>query len=55
MGKDGVTRWVILATFTFVAGCTYMHISGDNNRVNVEKVGTEVDTDTEIDAEKKIE
>ena len=32
----------------FLVGCTYLHIEGDYNTVDVEKVGTDVDTDAHL-------
>jgi hypothetical protein len=36
-----------------LAGCTFMWIGGDNNNVNVDKTGTEVDTETVIENEEE--
>lgn len=35
----------------FVTGCTYMDISGDDNKINVDKVGTEIDTEVDTEDE----
>ena len=34
-----------------IAGCTFMWVGGDNNDINIDKTGTEVDTETEIGEE----
>lgn len=44
-------KWLLIAVF--LAGCTVIYITGDGNTIDTDWSGTDVRTDTDIEAKDK--